>query len=219
MLEPSAPPAELDHKSASEFARDLHELRGALSDEPASSVPSEWTRAMPTPAETAGSAPGDSAALSRVPVDFGDWDIPASVADTLPAPPPVIVPKTVAPEPVVTPPAPVAAAPVPVVAAAPAAVVARPTPVVGAPASGSEASVPAKVSLANAFSALLAAEQLHPTYRAPIATPAISEAAIEEVVRRVLMRMTDEIVHKTVLDAAERLIREEIDRIKAKPDH
>jgi hypothetical protein len=75
-----------------------------------------------------------------------------------------------------------------------------------------------KVSLANAFSALLAAEQAQPRPAArPEAAPAVSEAAVEEVVRRVLARMTGESVHRIVLETAERLIKEELDKIRANP--
>jgi hypothetical protein len=71
-------------------------------------------------------------------------------------------------------------------------------------------------SLANVFSALLAAERKNPEARATlVASPALSEAAVEEVVQKVVRRMTDELVRKIVLETAERLIREEIDRIKA----
>ena len=78
-------------------------------------------------------------------------------------------------------------------------------------------SVPAapKVTLANAFTALLAAEQSMPTGPAPVA---MTEASIEDAVRRVLVRMTDDLVRRIVVDTAERLIREEIERIKASPD-
>jgi hypothetical protein len=71
-------------------------------------------------------------------------------------------------------------------------------------------------SLANVFSALLAAERKNPHARATlVASPALSEAAVEEVVQKVVRRMTDELVRKIVLETAERLIREEIARIKA----
>jgi CheY-like chemotaxis protein len=74
----------------------------------------------------------------------------------------------------------------------------------------------ANQSLANVFSALLAAERQNPGARASIAaSPALSEAAVEEVVQKVVRRMTDELVRKIVLETAERLIREEIARIKA----
>lgn len=75
---------------------------------------------------------------------------------------------------------------------------------------------PVNQSLANVFSALLAAERQNPGARASIAaSPALSEAAVEEVVQKVVRRMTDELVRKIVLETAERLIREEIARIKA----
>ncbi|MEZ5317607.1 MAG: response regulator [Vicinamibacterales bacterium] len=76
---------------------------------------------------------------------------------------------------------------------------------------------PPKVSLVNAFSALLAAEKSvapAPQAAAPAAAP-VSDAAIEEAVRRVLSRMTGDMVRRIVHDTAERLIREEIEKIKA----
>ena len=66
--------------------------------------------------------------------------------------------------------------------------------------------------LAVAFAALLAAEEGHPI--PPVALPAVSEDLIEEIVRRVIARMSDDAVRQTVLDTAERLVRQEIDRIK-----
>jgi len=84
-----------------------------------------------------------------------------------------------------------------------------------APAPAPPAPAP-KVTLASAFTALLAAEQS--SQPAAAAAPALSEASIEDAVRRVLVRMTDDLVRRIVLDTAERLIREEIERIKATPD-
>jgi CheY-like chemotaxis protein len=83
---------------------------------------------------------------------------------------------------------------------------------------------PAKVSLASAFSALLAAEQS--TMPAPIApmpaqaapTVVIPDSSVEEAVRKVLVRLTDDLVRRIVLETAERLIREEIEKIKANPE-
>jgi hypothetical protein len=75
-------------------------------------------------------------------------------------------------------------------------------------------------SLPDAFAALLAAEQGHPAPAlaavpvAQSAAPAISEQMLDEIVARVLARMGDESMRRAVLDAAERLVREEIDRIK-----
>ena len=97
-----------------------------------------------------------------------------------------------------------AAMPLPAVPAAPV-----------APAAPAPAPAP-RVTLANAFTALLAAEQqAQPSQPVP---QAISEASIEDAVRRVLVRMTDDLVRRIVVDTAERLIREEIDRIKNNPD-
>jgi hypothetical protein len=69
--------------------------------------------------------------------------------------------------------------------------------------------------LANAFAALLAAEQGHVQRPAPVPVPAtVSDEVIETIVQRVLARMADDSLRQTVLDTAERLVREEIDRIK-----
>ena len=73
-----------------------------------------------------------------------------------------------------------------------------------------------KVTLASAFTALLAADQSAQPAPAPVV--ALSEASVEDAVRRVLVRMTDDLVRRIVLDTAERLIREEIEKIKANPD-
>jgi len=78
---------------------------------------------------------------------------------------------------------------------------------------GREAALPSRVSLANAFSALLAAEQSAQT-PTPAQT-ALPDAVVEEAVRRALVRMTDSIVRRIVVETAERLIREEIEKIKA----
>jgi CheY-like chemotaxis protein len=79
--------------------------------------------------------------------------------------------------------------------------------------------------LAEAFSALLAAEESAPTPPAapvwpPPAPPAveITDELIERIVGRVLDRLTDRVVRDSAADivsqVAERLVREEIDRIK-----
>jgi CheY-like chemotaxis protein len=69
-----------------------------------------------------------------------------------------------------------------------------------------------KVSLSSAFSALLAAEASQPT---TALAPVVSEAVVEDVVRRVLERITGDMVKTVVLDAAERLVMQEIERLKA----
>jgi hypothetical protein len=78
-----------------------------------------------------------------------------------------------------------------------------------APPAAPAASAPLP-SLAEAFAALLSAEQSREIAPSRIGAPAqVSDDVVEEVVRRVIARMGD-----NVLDAAERLVREEIDRIK-----
>jgi hypothetical protein len=87
------------------------------------------------------------------------------------------------------------------------------------PVPGATGGAPAKVSLATAFSELLAAEQARPSQAAgPVAPAQIPEAAIEEAVKRILAKMTETTVRQIVLDTAERLIREEIEKIKANPE-
>jgi CheY-like chemotaxis protein len=79
---------------------------------------------------------------------------------------------------------------------------------------------PQKVSLVSAFSALLAAEQsTMPAHgHAAAAAAPVTEATIEDAVRRVLVRMTDDLVRRLVLETAERLIKEEIEKIKSHPE-
>jgi CheY-like chemotaxis protein len=112
----------------------------------------------------------------------------------------------------------------------------------GRPMIEAQHSASTDVTLGDAFSALLAAEQgepsaaglppsafsasvlvsesAHPQPAAP--APVISEALLESVVRRVLEQMSDrlvrELVGPKVLDVAERLVREEIVRLKAEAD-
>ena len=129
-----------------------------------------------------------------------------------PAAPPV--PRTVAavPQPVApaieTPPR----APLPPVTSASAA---PPAPAIERPAP--QESVQTEVSLQDAFAALLAAEQTggKPSSDAPAAAEAVSNETIDEICRRVIARMGDDAMRAAVLDAAERLVREEIARIKA----
>jgi hypothetical protein len=116
----------------------------------------------------------------------------------------------------VPPPAPVFA-PV-AVAPPPPMLVVVPPPVPPAPVAVAPPAPQPRPSLANAFAALLAAEQTRPPARALTASATLSEAAIEDVVKRVLARMTDDAVHKVVLDAAERIIREEIAHLKNPTD-
>jgi CheY-like chemotaxis protein len=75
------------------------------------------------------------------------------------------------------------------------------------------AAPPPQISLAEAFAALLAAE--HGQAIAPIGRPAAAPAPnVEDIVQRVLDRLQDQDVRQTVVDVAERVVREEIERIK-----
>ena len=76
--------------------------------------------------------------------------------------------------------------------------------------------------LALALAALLAAEQGHPAPPVPSrdAPPRewsgeVPESVVDAVVGKVLARMGDESMRAAVLDAAERLVREENARIKS----
>jgi hypothetical protein len=101
---------------------------------------------------------------------------------------------------------------------------APPVPSVSAPATMPPAAAVAPFSLDQAFAALLAAEQGHaPMPPARLGEPAqggghqaeaVPDAVIDAVVNKVIARMGDDSMRAAVLDAAERLVREEIDRIK-----
>jgi hypothetical protein len=69
-------------------------------------------------------------------------------------------------------------------------------------------------SLQDAFAALLAAEQGQPIAPVPPRLDSPSNELIDEIARRVIARMGDETMRTAVLDVAERLVREEIERIK-----
>ena len=69
-------------------------------------------------------------------------------------------------------------------------------------------------SLAQAFAALLAAEQGKVAPPPAISEEALRDDVIEQVTRRVVERMTDTAVRDVVVEVAERLVREEITRIK-----
>jgi len=70
-------------------------------------------------------------------------------------------------------------------------------------------------TLAEAFAALLAAETGQPVTPLAVTRDAVDEDVIEEVTRRVIERLGDAAVRDVVLDVAERLVKEEIARIKS----
>lgn len=161
------------------------------------------------PPPPAASAPVPAAPRTPLPVsDLGSWDpdLPGDPATPAPAvmPPP---PVSVTPLPVSV--AAVAPAPVPIPGPIPGPIHDAP---IAAPAPSAPAMPP---SLAEAFAALLSAEQRLPI--APSTAPvAVADAAlIDAVVTRVLARLGESSLRPAVLDAAERLVREEIAHIKA----
>jgi CheY-like chemotaxis protein len=78
------------------------------------------------------------------------------------------------------------------------------------------APLPPMPPLADAFAALLAAERGQPVVPSAHRAAAISDEQIDEIVTRVIERMGDQSTRRTVLEAAERLVREEIQRIKGR---
>jgi CheY-like chemotaxis protein len=172
-----------------------------------------FSKAAPTPRDVQAEKAREAEPLrtaGSLAVDFGDWDLPKSPAVAQAAP--------AAEKPVA----------VPAAAEKPAAVY---QPSV---ASRVETAAPVRVeapapelppSLADAFAALLAAEQglaapppgaprPEPVQPARVAAPVVTDEVIEEIVGRVIARMTDQAVKETVLSTAERLVREEIERVK-----
>jgi CheY-like chemotaxis protein len=71
-----------------------------------------------------------------------------------------------------------------------------------------------EASLQDAFTALLAAEYQVAVSPASPRADGLSNETIDEIVRRVIARMGDDSMRVAVLDAAERLVRDEIARIK-----
>ena len=84
-----------------------------------------------------------------------------------------------------------------------------------APAQTPSSMPSAPPTLVEAFAALLSAEQGRPFAPAAQAHIPVDERTLEVITQRVLDRMSDRVVRETVIDLAERLVREEIDRIKS----
>jgi CheY-like chemotaxis protein len=74
---------------------------------------------------------------------------------------------------------------------------------------------PSAPSLSQAFAALLAAEQGNATAAGlTLPVPALSDATVDEIAARVVARLGSDPMRQAVLDVAERLVKEEIERIK-----
>ena len=168
----------------------------------------------PTPQAAPKASPNDP---------FADWDPDLMGDPSRPAAldAPLVFPPRQSPSALPIPQVAAPAAPAPAVDApvAPASY-AAPAPAVPAPAPVARVAPP---SLVDAFAALLAAEEQigfspsaapAPASATAAAAPIVTEELIETVTARVVARLTDQ-SRNTILDAAERLVREEIERIKA----
>ena len=222
---PSNAPAPADVVSASSGLA-KHDLEGwdpDLTGDPVRPEPAA-PPAVVLPAPPAVAPPATT--IRFKPVTPPSTEPPAPAAEAVPASkppsPPVSIPfaaPTPTPVPVEPPPVVAEAAPPPVVerrepvppppAPSPASVAVA-TPV--SPGVRTQASLP---SLAEAFATLLSAEQGRPVSASKAGASNVSDQAIDEIVNRVVARMTDQSVRETVIDIAERLVREEIERIKA----
>ena len=163
-----------------------------------------------------------SYASPEAPSPFPSFEPEVFAAPPAAAPAAAVAPALLTPTAVAMPSAP-APAPAPASVAPAASAPAPPAPVAVRPASFAPASLP---PLADAFAALLAAEQSEPPPAGAPAWPATMASApvagdqlIEDVTRRVLDRLSDQVVRDTVAGivskVAEQLVRDEIDRIKA----
>jgi CheY-like chemotaxis protein len=179
-----------------------------------------------TPPAAAADAPASPAAAFAPPVlpsaaplrpaspidDLAGWDpdLPGDPVRPVEAIPPVAErPRAAEPAPAFVPA--VVSAPVPAAAPAAAAPL-MPVPLTPAPAALQPAAAPP--SLADAFAMLLGAERNQPIAPAKVRPGMLSDEVIDDIVRRVAERMNDRAVKEAVVDVAERLVREEIARIK-----
>jgi CheY-like chemotaxis protein len=213
---PAPPPPQSEPAEAPASLEDYFDrLDAALASKTASTptldpVVPELTIPAPRPTRTVVPPTAETPAPpAHAELDRSGWNPPPLDAPA-PTPPagraPVVPIVPVAPRPAT-------ATPIRVAAPSPAPESQPPTPVVVSPSG--------PINLEEAFAALLAAEQGHPgpaqTPRAVAATPwtgEVPDSVVDAVVSKVLARMGDESMRAAVLDAAERLVREEIDRIK-----
>lgn len=157
----------------------------------------------PAPAGDPPPAPIDSPARTATPSPAVSVPLAAPVPPPAPFEPPAAIAE-VAPTPIAerresAPPSP-PASPIPVATATPA-----------APLTAIPTSLP---SLAEAFVTLLSAEQGRSISPSKTGASNVSDQTIDDIVNRVIARMTDQAVRETVIEVAERLVRDEIQRIK-----
>lgn len=169
---------------------------------------------MPAPAAQRRDAPVDDVLADWDPELTGDPNRPSKGEPPLapaaePHPPQAVLPAPAwTPATVHAPPPP----PTPVAVSGPAPASA-PAPAF-APEPAPAVTLPHGPSLAEAFAALLAAEQGQAIAPAAIRPADVPESTIDDIVRRVVERVSGESVRGIVLEVAERLVREEIARIK-----
>ena len=194
---------------------------------PAPAIPPPAGRSVEFESEQ---APSASSAFSADVLDGWDPDLTGDPKRVVPigaphVPPPVhFAPPVSAPPPSYVPaahPAPVAQGP----PTPPASVPSRadfptpaqsPAPAVSVPgAAAPVAAVPGAPmpSLAEAFATLLSSEQSHAIAPSAFGAASVSDDLVDQIARRVIDRLGDRAVRDTVVDVAERLVREEIDRI------
>jgi len=237
---PSAAPAS-DSASAPASGLEKHDLEGwdpdltgdpvrpaevAITPAPVAPAPNPPIRFKPVaaPPPVAPFPAATAAPPAAAPVPTATATAPPSVAPTPAVPPPAapaapvdiqvsapaMTPEAAQPsveeQPrIPSPPAPATAVSAPVPSTA------VPVPPVPAATIGSVTTLP---SLADAFATLLSAEQGRSISPSRIGESNLSEQALDEIVKRVISRMADKAVRETVVDVAERLVREEIQRIK-----
>ena len=219
----SASPAEPQQAGSDSLEDYFDRLDAAFATLGADAAPAAAPRPGATPA-TASTAVAVAASEPATVEDFASWDPDLAGESNRPARRHAAAGSGAAPAPI-----PVASLPSPVAAPA-----VQPIPVSAAPAAAAPApsrrSDPAPaaepapaaapsspVSLAEAFASLLAAEHGQATAPIPLASPAPAPTPavdVEDIVRRVLDRLQDEDMRRTVVETAERLVRDEIERIK-----
>ena len=216
----SASPAE-PQKAGSDSLEDYFDrLDAAFATLGSDGGPAPASRpASPSPASSAAAVAASEPATVE---DFASWDPdlagesnrPArhhapAVAAAAPIPVASLAPRPVAPP----------VQPIPLSSASPTVAAAAPHVEPVAPSAGvpSTALPSSHGSLAQAFASLLAAEHGHASGPIPFASsaPAVSSPVdVEEIVQRVLERLQDDDMRRTVVETAERLVRDEIERIK-----
>ena len=179
------------------------------------------------PGSTQAPAPSAAAVAASEPAtveDFASWDPDLAGESNRPARhhEPVAVAAAAAPIPVASIPAPAAAPPVQPIPVSSAPAYAAPAPARAGDAAPAAGDAPAAAlsshgTLAEAFASLLAAEHGQAVAPIPLVSPTPAATAavdVDDIVRRVLERLQDDDMRRTVVETAERLVRDEIERIK-----